>query len=166
MAQVSVKDVSEIRAFAVGIQDFEDRYINQLHTVEGAIQNDADTARRLLEALESKMEAAENHLRSCEQALNSYLSSQSGRKDSNGNPIPPDPDVVSRLTGAIRDAEERLARARRRYEKGKEAKHKACVLLEMTESAVSSARGIIRDCVCTACSAIEHAATHIESYKS
>lgn len=165
MADVSVKDVAEVRLFSVGVQQFHERYECQLILVERAIEDDIATVKGLLDALERKVDSAESHLRSCRQALRDYLSSQADREDSEGNPMPPDPDVVRRLTEAIRSAEEQLTRARRHYEEGKEAKHKACVALEMAASAVASGKGIIRDCVSSACSAIERAAAQIESYQ-
>ncbi len=165
MADVLVKDVAEIRLFSVGVQDFHERYESQLILVERAIDDDMATAKSLLGALENKVSQAASHLHSCQQALQSYLASQAGRKDSEGNPVPPDPDVVRRLTNAIHEAEARLARARRRYEEGKEECHKACVALSMAASATASGRGVVRDAVYSACSAIERAAVHIETYK-
>lgn len=111
MADVLVKDVAEIRLFSVGVQDFHERYESQLILVERAIDDDMATAKSLLGALENKVSQAASHLHSCQQALQSYLASQAGRKDSEGNPVPPDPDVVRRLTNAIHEAEARLARA-------------------------------------------------------
>lgn len=165
MAQVSVKDVAEIRLFSQGVQDFHDRYEYQLVMIENSTIEDIATAKELLEALGRKAEAAERQLHDCEQALHRYLSSHSGRQDKDGNPIPPDPDVVRQLTAAIKRAEEQVMRARHRYEEGKETKQKACMALEMAADAARTGMGVIRDQVASACTAIERAALQIELYR-
>lgn len=165
MANVSVKDVAEIRLFSVGVQRFQEDYERQLIMVEHAIDEDRYTAKELLQALEEKLRVAERHLQACEESLRNYLSDCAGRRDENGDSIPPNPEVVEQLREAIRKAEERVVRARRHYQEGVDIEYKARLALDMAASTVSSGKGIIRDAVSTACSVIERAAQQIEIYK-
>jgi len=145
MAQVSVQDVAEIRRFSRGVQSFQDQYEHQLFLVESSVEDDIATARAMLAKLKERVEEAERYLRALE-----------NRRSSN-------PD--SQLEEDIRQAEERLRRAKRNYEDGEEEKRRACIALERASSEAMAGRGKIRDSVNDACSAIDRAAQNIESYK-
>ncbi len=145
MDQVSVRDVEEIRRFSRGVQSFQDQYEHQLFLIDSSVEDDIATARAILAKLMERVEAAERYLRDLKNRQSS------------------DPD--SHLEEEIRQAEERLRRAKRNYEEGEEEKRRACIALERASSEAMAGRGRIKDSVYDACSAIDRAAQNIESYK-